>query len=93
MKTMKEFLKEQGLEVPQGAAYAQWYRDNEMPLFVKCSRCGAPKVALLKAYVDDSGDTYCPDCAKELQQPKKADRPKARKRDDIDDAIAYIFGE
>lgn len=63
MKTAKEWLlKNRGIEIPAGEVSAEWFKDNNLPMVVRCAYCDTTMI-LFSAVVSEYGYTYCGSCA------------------------------
>ena len=62
MKTIKNFLAENDIIMPEGTINGRWFAEHDLPMIVSCTCCGMT-MALPSAYVDEDGYTYCSGCA------------------------------
>lgn len=107
MHPMKEALTAIGVDVPKGAPDSRWFQSNGLPLMIECEKCGQA-TALLREYVDETGNTYCADClepesgkqniAAEKKPALSKASGEATASDDgtdpeIEAALDYIFGD
>lgn len=64
MKTIKNFLAENDIIMPEGTINGGWFAEHDLPMIVSCTCCRMT-MALPSAYVDEDGYTYCSGCAGE----------------------------
>ena len=62
MKTIRNFLAENDITMPEGTINGAWFAEHDLPMIVSCTCCGMT-MALPSAYVDEDGYTYCSGCA------------------------------
>ena len=61
MKTVHEWLKDNGCGAIPEKANAEWFVKHNLPMIVECSCCGMT-MAMPNSFVDDKGYVYCADC-------------------------------
>lgn len=69
MKTMLEYLEENGIEVPEGEVNSAWFKEHHLPMIVRCTDCDSTMV-LFSAKIDDEGFLYCQHCAQIFEADK-----------------------
>ena len=62
MKNFYDYMKDNGIKVPEGNISGAWFYDNDIPMIVMCNCCGMT-MASPSAWIDDEGHTYCESCA------------------------------
>ena len=62
MKNFIQYVKDRGIEVPEGNISGEWFSKHCYPMVVRCSCCEMT-MAIPSAWIDDEGYTYCSDCA------------------------------
>ena len=62
MKSFFEYVRERGIDIPEGNIPGEWFRNHGYPMVVRCACCEMT-MAIPSAFIDDEGYTYCPDCA------------------------------
>lgn len=86
MKTMLEYLKELGIEVPDGEVDGTWFAEHHLPMVVRCTDCGTTMV-LFSATIDDEGLLYCEHCASFFE----ADEAKNKSNKIDEDYVRYYI--
>ena len=61
MKTIKNFLAETDIIMPEGTINGGWFAEHDLPMIVSCTCCGMT-MALPSAMVDDEGKIFCDSC-------------------------------
>jgi len=61
MKTVNEWLRENGCGEIPAKADGKWFAKHNLPMIIACKCCGMT-MAMPNALVDDKGYTYCRDC-------------------------------
>jgi len=62
MKSFFDYVKSQGVEIPESNIPGSWFRENGYPMVVRCFCCDMT-MASPSAWIDEQGFTYCTDCA------------------------------
>ena len=65
LRTAEKYIwEEMGIEMPEGGIDGKWFAENDLPMVVQCTDCGATMI-LPSALIDDEGCCYCSCCVSE----------------------------
>ena len=62
MKTFYEYVRDRGIEIPDGNISGEWFTKHGYPMVVRCACCEMT-MASPSAWIDDDGYVYCSECA------------------------------
>lgn len=62
MKSFFEYVRDRGIDIPEGKISGEWFSKHGYPMVVRCVHCEMT-MAIPSAWIDDEGYTYCADCA------------------------------
>lgn len=62
MKSFFDYVREQGIEIPERTISGEWFHEHGFPMIVRCCCCDMT-MASPSAWIDKQGYTYCSDCA------------------------------
>jgi len=62
MKTFFDYVRDQGIAIPETNIPGSWFHKHGYPMIVRCCCCEMT-MAIPSAWIDDKGYTYCSDCA------------------------------
>lgn len=62
MISFMDYVKNEGISIPDGNIPGDWFSKHGFPMVVRCSCCDMT-MAIPSAWIDDDGYTYCSDCA------------------------------
>lgn len=57
-----DYVRNRGIEIPNGNIPGEWFSKHGFPMVVRCCCCEMT-MAIPSAWIDDKGYTYCSDCA------------------------------
>ena len=62
MKTFFEYVRDRGIEIPEGNIPGSWFSEHGFPMVVRCSCCDMT-MASPSAWINEDGYTFCSSCA------------------------------